>query len=239
MLSTALVSNALSPKHKMFLAFAIAKAFWQYYESNWMRAEWSLETIQLLQTRSLESEAPFLKIKPADSRDATYCEYEPGGGLLEPPRSHPYPYILNLALLLVQLGSITRDKPSITEDATQMTNAQKNSEIFSACFNQLFGDEEWPTIQLSANFKPRYRRIVEECLPIQSKVPKPLFEEHLDATGRRLALKDYVVGPLFDLFQDMEGPNHMARQRQNERQPDNSSVLQGVDGIEQPVKTPR
>jgi hypothetical protein len=238
-LSTALKQDELSARHKIFLAFTISKAFWQYYDSDWMNVEWSLETIQLLQTKNLESKAPFLKIRSAESEDSTYREHESEGTSSGVPHLHPYPYILNLGLLLVQLGSITLDRTTITANATHLTGTKKNNELCISCCTEISADSAWPTIELPAKDKPRYRRIVEECLPTQSEVPKPLFKEHLDAVGRRLALKDYVVRPLFELFQDMADPDETAFQPLKAAQSNEPPVLQAEDGANKAPKTQR
>lgn len=223
-------TNELSARNKIFLAFTISKAFWQYYDSDWMNVEWSLETIQLLQTSSPESEAPFLKIRSAESEDSTHRKHESEGTSGGVPHLHRYPYILNLGLLLVQLGSITPDRTNITANATHLTGTKKNNDLCISCCTEISTDSAWPTIEFPAKDKRRYRRIVEECLPTPSEVPKPLFEEHLDAVGRRLALKDYVVRPLFELFQDMADPDKTAFQPPKVAQSNEPPVLQAEDG---------
>ena len=200
-LSTALTEDKLSVRHKILLAFTISKAFWQYYDSHWMRFEWSLETIQLLQTSNRDSEAPFLEVRSTGPEDWMYRNKESVGTPMDVQHLHPFPYILNLGLLLVQLGSITPEKKTITADSTHSTSAQRNNDLYVSCCLELI-DSAWPAIKIPNEHKSRYRRIVEECLPTQSEVPKPLFGEHLDAVGRRLALKEYVVRPLFELLQD-------------------------------------
>ncbi|KAF2496437.1 subtilisin-like protein [Lophium mytilinum] len=239
LLSTALKQDELSARHKIFLAFTIAKAFWQYYDSDWMNVEWSLETIQLLQkTSSPDSEAPFLKIQSAESEDSTNHEHEPIEISSGAPYLHPFPYIFNLGLLLVQLGSITSDKPSITGNATHLTGALKSNGLYVSCC-EISADIAWPTIELPAKAKPRYRRIVEECIPTQPEVPRPLFEKHLDAVGRRLALKNHVVRPLFELFQDMADPGERAFEPPKMSRSNEPSVLQTEDSVNKAPKTPR
>jgi hypothetical protein len=235
LLSTALKQDELSARHKIFLAFTISKAFWHYYDSDWMNVEWSLETIQLLRTSSLDSGAPFLKIRTVDYDELTYREHESERPSNGPPYLHPYPYILNLGLLLVQLGSITPNKTTITEDAARLTGVKKYNNLCISCCNEICRDTEWPTIKLPVKNKSRYRRIVEECLLTPSAIPKPLFEEHLDAVGRRLALKDYVVRPLFELLQDMADPNETILQLQSNEPP----VLQAEDSANKAPKTQR
>jgi hypothetical protein len=202
-LSTALKENKVSPKQKVFLAFALSKAFWQYYESDWMNVEWNLDSIQLLATKSLDSKAPFLRVRPADPKGATFREHESEEMSWGNTHLHPYPYIFNLGLLLFQLGSTDFKEIDIIANATELTATQKNNELCTSCCMEIISNTEWPTIALPAEHKTRFRRVVEECLPTTSPRPKVLFEDHLDVSGRRLALKDYVVSPLLELYQDM------------------------------------
>lgn len=38
-LSTAMLRDNISPKSRVYIAFALSKAFWQYYDSAWMDVE--------------------------------------------------------------------------------------------------------------------------------------------------------------------------------------------------------
>jgi hypothetical protein len=203
-LSTALRQNKFSPKHKIFLAFALSKAFWQYYESDWMNVEWSSNTIQILETKNLDSKAPFLGVKPADLRGATFREHESEEMSGESTHLHPYPYIFNLGLLLFQLGSSDWKEIDIITNATELTDVRKNNELCTSCCFEIISNTDWPTIALPAEHKARFRRVVEACLPTPSLLPKVLFEDHLDISGRRSALKNCVVGPLLELYEDMD-----------------------------------
>jgi hypothetical protein len=197
-LYTALTQHGISPRHRIFLAFSLSKAIWQYYDSKWMDVEWTLNSLQLLQTDSPDSEVPFLSIRSARP-DQTGRECE-----LERSFLHRYPYIFNLGLLLVQLGSINRGQPDFTEVSEKLTGIQKSNQLCISCCNEI-RNQTWPAIGLPTKVQTRYRRIVEQCLPI-SRDSKPLFDEHLDAAGRKSALRECVVLPLLELIQDMTDP---------------------------------
>ncbi|OQU98196.1 Fungal specific transcription factor domain-containing protein [Cladophialophora immunda] len=236
-LSTALKEGKLSARHKIFLAFIISKAFWQYYDSDWMNVEWSVETIQLLQTSNPESETPFLKIKSTTSDGLMKRKLESQNTSEGIPQLHRYPYILNLGLLLVQLGSITPETTIFAEMTTNSTGAE-NNDICVSCCTKISEDNVWPTIEIPAKHKLRYRHIVEECLPTPSEIPKALFDVQLDAAGRRAALRDYVVRPLFELFQDMSNPDTKEFQPPRVTLSHRLPVLQAEDVANKASKNP-
>jgi hypothetical protein len=238
-LSTALEKNYISPKHKVFLAFALSKAFWQYYESDWMNVEWSPDTIQLLATKSLDSKAPFLWVKPAELRGGTFREHESGEMSGDSTHLHPYPYIFNLGLLLFQLGSTDCEETDKIANDTDSTNVQKNNDLCIFCCEEILSNTEWPPIALPVEHKTRFRRIVEQCLPTVSPLPKVLFKDDLDVSGRRLALKDYVVGPLLELYQDMADVEETKIWSQGVNQTDEPAVLQAGTGDPRMLKTER
>lgn len=153
MLSTALQDDSLSARHKIFLAYAVSKAFWQYYNSEWMNVEWSLETMHLLQTESHESQAPFLKINSVKSEDSKHDEHEVVGtdGI---PHIHHHPYILNLGLILVQLGSVTSDRTSFAASTAHLTGTIRNNDLYVSCCTAIAGPE-WPPIDLPTKEKQR------------------------------------------------------------------------------------
>ncbi|KIW22421.1 uncharacterized protein PV07_12308 [Cladophialophora immunda] len=236
-LFTALKEGKLSARHKIFLAFIISKAFWQYYDSDWMNVEWSVETIQLLQTSNPESETPFLKIKSTTSDGLMKRKLESQNTSEGIPQLHRYPYILNLGLLLVQLGSITPETTIFAEMTTNSTGAE-NNDICVSCCTKISEDNVWPTIEIPAKHKLRYRHIVEECLPTPSEIPKALFDVQLDAAGRRAALRDYVVRPLFELFQDMSNPDTKEFQPPRVTLSHRLPVLQAEDVANKASKNP-
>ena len=231
-LRTALTQDALSLKHKVFLAYTIAKAFWQYYESKWMRKTWSLDTIQLLQTESVDSEAPFLKINREESASAVFNEHEPGHGLDGIPYAHRYPYIFNLGLLLVQIGSLTSTKQDIVAKVAINTVTKEYNDLCVACCRSLI-DKSWPPIEsvAQANVQSEYRRIAGECFPIL--LPKDLFKTGVEAKERKSALKNRVVRPLYKLYQDMARTEEWRLRSCADTQAQATSVLQtGTAAVE-------
>ncbi|KIW21359.1 hypothetical protein PV08_01939 [Exophiala spinifera] len=236
-LSSALQQDELSARHKIFLAFAISKAFWQYYGSDWMKVEWNLETIQLLRTKNAESDAPYLNVKILEE-ELTQHDHNPKGASGKIPALHPWPSILNLGLLLVQLGSVTSEKTDLITIPGRLTEIKKNNYICISCCKEISADDSWPTIDIPGRDRLRYRRIVEECFPTHSAIPKALFKDGLDAEGSRLALKENIVRPLFELLQDMMDPDETPFLPPHGVQADPVTVLQGGNGLPRLVNSP-
>jgi len=217
-----------------------------------MSVEWSLETIQLLRTSIFESksesksksesesepEAPFLKINSIDSENLECPKHELEVMSCGIPQIHPYPYILNLGMLLVQLGSASFDKKPVIENATSSTGAGRNR-LCTSLYLELSAKDKWPALELPPKDKDRYRRIVEECFRTQTNVPKPLFQKDLDAVQRRSALKKHVVDPLFELFQDMADPDETVFQPPMVARRNKHHGLQTNDGANKELKTKR
>ncbi|KAF2804923.1 subtilisin-like protein [Mytilinidion resinicola] len=195
-LSTALKNNLLSSTSKIQLAFTLSKAFWQYYESDWMRAAWNFQTVQLLPQRDedercgiatldCEAEVPFLKIDTISPDGPFFSEYEP-----QNQRMHRYPYILNLCLLLVLL---------CTEQGSPHESSPTQNRIYSFCAMKIKHKQSvWPVIELSDERKRKYKEIVRKCLP------NPREDICLSLAERRAWLRDNVVRPLYELLQDMQ-----------------------------------
>jgi hypothetical protein len=226
--------DELSARHKIFLAFTISKAVWQYYPSEWMNAEWSLETIQLLKTSSVDSQAPFLRVTTDTTKAWEQNENEYTGGSNGVPFLHRYSYVLNLGLLLVQIGSATSTMDTVAAVPADSSDAEKSNAICISCCTEVSSNSAWPAIDLPEKHKARYRRIVEECLPID--LDRPLFQEKLDATGRRSALENHVVRPLFDLFQEMACLDDMVSQTPKSCRSTEHHGLQ-TDGADKELKT--
>ncbi|EOA90523.1 uncharacterized protein SETTUDRAFT_25785 [Exserohilum turcica Et28A] len=236
-LATALDENMISPKHKVFLAFALSKAFWQYYESDWMKVEWSSDTVQLLQTASLDSKAPFLRVIPAHLRGETFSEHESETMSGQSTHLHPYPYIFNLGLLLFQLGSADCREIQISADAENLSGIEKNNRLLLYCCKEIVSGQDWPTLAIPAQHKTKFQRAVKTCFPIDSPSFKDLFENSPDVSARRLILKNHVVDPLLELYQDMADIEEAEIWLQRSTRVGKSTVLQTGTGSNKTLKT--
>jgi hypothetical protein len=81
--SRALQERLLSAKSKIHLAFATAKSFWQFYDSDWMHSSWALDdTILLLPQKdtpghlNAEVAVSYLSIRPFPNAGERFSEQE-------------------------------------------------------------------------------------------------------------------------------------------------------------------
>jgi hypothetical protein len=182
-LSELLEKHRLSPRSKISLAFAFSKSFWQYYESEWMKARWYIETMNvLLQGEEIVSstldtmcQSPFLQITSSDpvtsvSEGETQEEI---GGITQ---LHHYPYILTLGLLLIQLclrDSATRPRRS--------SGPTRNNDIYTYCLKEAkMARASWPVLDLSDEYRPCIARLSHiACLSYEMAGPAPCFAKSL------------------------------------------------------------
>jgi hypothetical protein len=195
-LSEVLREDYLAGKSKIQLAFALSKAFWQLYRSDWMQSTWNLDTILLLPQKNglrslyFESQSPFLSVTDGQELPAL-GEYELTDPHEHKPLFHRYPYILNLGLLLVLL---------CTEEGSPGKALNHLNSKYLFCTSKLKRKEEWPVIDLAEHVKERYRDIVGNCLP------RFWTDLCLSIDERRQLLLDKVVRPLYELLQSMDDP---------------------------------
>ena len=190
--SQALEEGLLSATSKIHLAFTLSRSFWQFYDSDWMHIDWNLEeAILLLPQRdkpgdlNAEAAVPYLAIKPVPVSVERFREHDIGSQERGGRRMHRHPFILNLCLLLVLLGT----KAGRLDDKVHDINS-----IYGFCIRQVHHDHsEWP--MLPAAFRDEYRRIVATCLPNTA-----CREIQRSPEERRQLLEDAIVRPLYSLL---------------------------------------
>ena len=203
-----LENNLLSAQDKISLAFTLAKSVWQYYDSDLMKTKWDLETIKILRQIRLinpntdhEHRMPFLEIKPSNLA-AIWCEQETQirRENKEVQEMHPYPYILTLGMLLVQICL------PITPKSIVVPPLDAGNNIIYLYYKKQMETEEasWPVLDLRDEYRNVYRKIVVNCIPGR-KGEGPLFSPKLDAVSRRNMLMEHVVGPLYNLLSHASG----------------------------------
>ncbi|KAH7205725.1 peptidase S8/S53 domain-containing protein [Fusarium oxysporum] len=103
-LSLVIQSYKLTDKDKILLAHAIAHSFWQFYESDLMRNRWTSDDIWFMHEMDhQQSPKDQLALRVYMSLDFEELQRtsEDGDRLM---LTHPFPHILGLGLILLQIG---------------------------------------------------------------------------------------------------------------------------------------
>ncbi|KAF2009061.1 subtilisin-like protein, partial [Aaosphaeria arxii CBS 175.79] len=214
-LETALAEPALlSAKSKVYLAFALAKSYWQFYESKWMQVQWSLTTICLLSHLDqndrgpaggdyLEEEAktPYLTITSPPTSEICFQEHEPPE--TKSCFKHPYPYLLNLGILLFLLCAPERfSAQNIQKTDKPGTQNKILCDYIDAMRRPA---TSWPDLDLSEQNRNSYKQIVQHCIPGLDVLKNGMELDTVAA--RRAFIRDMVVYPLYQLLKGMESPS--------------------------------
>ncbi|KAL5592585.1 hypothetical protein FOBRF1_013611 [Fusarium oxysporum] len=103
-LSLAIQSYRLTDKDKILLAHAIAHSFWQFYESDLMRSRWTSDCIWFMHEmdhqHSPKDQLALQVYMPLDFEDQKRHSEDEDKSML----THPFPHILGLGLILLQIG---------------------------------------------------------------------------------------------------------------------------------------
>ncbi|KAI4192241.1 MAG: hypothetical protein LQ350_008681, partial [Teloschistes chrysophthalmus] len=123
-LTSVLMHYRLTGKMKLILAYILAQSVWRYYNSDWMKTQWSTDSIH------------FLKIQAPDTAGTSLYAYSPCFAVqfLDPqievaefyngPVAHKYPRLLALGNLLLDIG---RQRPLLSSQPTMMSNWESPS----------------------------------------------------------------------------------------------------------------
>ncbi len=171
------------------LAYILAKAVWQYYDSDWMNVGWANNNIYFMNEANVAEEPkyylrPYLcaRLNVSGSKPP---EYRPDIGML-----HRYPRILSLGMMLTQIAA---GRPIDTTGDPNDWDAKTTNERLGTLKSILNGAGFEGDCQY-----PRYRMVVEKCLssvlfknaPFCPQNPLENLEE------RRLIIYDEIVDPL-------------------------------------------
>lgn len=157
-LANVLRSYELMPKDKVMLAYAVARAYWQYYDSELMRTKWTSDTIWFMpeqESRGHEGQLPLCAylsfpfgVPSNSSQDILY----------EDLLTHRCPRIFDIGILLLEIGL---GKPFQTGSRQDMVaQANLNHRIATS---ELLKLEEMNWDGFSSN-KKYFDRSVKFCL---------------------------------------------------------------------------
>lgn len=209
-LSKLLMDHSITLKGKIFLAYVLAKSVLRYYDSDFMNAPWTTDSVHFVQEqrfdpnddvyrRQIDPTNPFIAFSPSLSEKEVLAEH-----LLNryyPHVFHRYPRILALGVMLVDLchtGSM-----SATTEAMPL-ETQMNFD-WRRC-NDIIKIKNWPKWDIHNDGAAQiYKEAVQKCLnPKLFHVPSS--KQGPDPAGvkrRRNALYTYVFLPLETLCTDL------------------------------------
>ncbi|KAL7793615.1 hypothetical protein V8C37DRAFT_378462 [Trichoderma ceciliae] len=197
----------LTAKMKVALAYILAHAVWQYYDSDWMKTQWTSELIQFMKERPnrhingeqsyLFAWKPYLSVY-FSKNDLSSCDSSVVDG-----RIHPFPKIQALGIMLVEIGIGSPLHKNTDQSPTESLAAKANKDLLLAieCSRKekLWEDCDYPS----------YLSAVENCLD-----PRTFLGNPEDAKGlrqRRDTLYNKVVFPLEELLRGTQWMNQLTK----------------------------
>ena len=175
----------LTWKMKLLLSYFLAKAVWQFYDSEWMRRGWSKEMIHFMFERRSETpkgifvDEPFLSCKLVqDKVDDSH-------------RTHIFPKILALGIMFleIELGIDIKDRMSENLGSDGKPAGKNNADYIAAL--DIFDETKWKKRDTIDIFKS----IIKACL-----IPED-FEPFLNNIQElRNAFKERIVDPLQNFY---------------------------------------
>ncbi|KLU90797.1 hypothetical protein MAPG_10648 [Magnaporthiopsis poae ATCC 64411] len=163
-LASVLHNYELTPRDKVVLAYAVARAYWQYYDSNLMRTKWTSESIRFMHEkggRGHEGQLPlcaYLSFPfgvPSNPSDDV---------LYEDMLSHRCPRIFDIAVLLLEIGL---GKP--------FRSANKQDPVAQANFNHKIATDQLLELHKASwdgfTNKPYFDGAVKFCFNGENFIP--------------------------------------------------------------------
>ncbi|KAF4448159.1 hypothetical protein F53441_8394 [Fusarium austroafricanum] len=217
----------LGPKTRLLIAYILVRSFWQFYNSDWMCAQWNTESVQFFRQRtdndketkdeSILEGSPYFAFSFEENDSLLSAEY-----LASVCVVHRYPRVLALAGLLYDIGRRRRRRTETPHEYISVE--EKISNDFNDIRRGLQRDT-WTAIKLQPEVQQTYKAVVENCID-----PK-LFEADGDSPGgitideRRSILHRKIVYPLQALLQKLNWIDNYGNIRRKEYEDLNDTKL--------------
>jgi hypothetical protein len=179
----------LSRKMRLLLSYFLAKAVWQFYDSEWMQREWTKETVHFMFERRSKAPKGIFINEPFLSARFDGCHQPRGVG--DEFRSHLFPKILALGIMFLEIElGIKIEEHRIPEDLDPDGEPTVNADHIAAMevFNQ---NELWDKKETFGNF----RDVIGACL-----TPDEFNPFLNDVQGLRDAFEKHIVNRLQALY---------------------------------------
>ncbi|KAF5599536.1 thermostable alkaline protease precursor [Fusarium pseudoanthophilum] len=192
-LSLVIQSYKLTDKDKILLAHAIAHSFWQFYESDLMKSRWTSDDIWFMHEmdhqHSPKDQLALRVYMPLDFEVQQRNSEDEDKSML----THPFPHILGLGLILLQIG-LSRPFKSMTH----LPFISRLNRDHGAA-RQLLGELEKAQWARSTH-RDIFARAVANCLDprtFTTSTPNPKGIESEDGIRRKVYID--IVEPLSKL----------------------------------------
>lgn len=206
-LTNVLYNYRLTGKMKLVLAYILAHSVWRYYNSDWMKARWSTDSVHFLKEKALEPQEPtrIYACYPCfalQSRLSKENETEFYDGVVV----HRYPRLLTLGNLLLDIG---RERPfaRLQDSPIDSYDQQINTDC-AMLRNTLKTNKKWPSLAgigdlaVPSSIRTEYKQITQACSD------KRLFISSAGtadgAEERRNILYRQIVTPLKELLEKLK-----------------------------------
>jgi len=208
-LAQVLHRRRLTTKMKMSLAYTLARSVWRYYDSDWMKSEWTCKTIHLMLQSSaslkyhfVDASKPCSTVRFQATKDTIPMRYD------IPELVHEYPRVVALGLLLINIALTSYEEGVTTVAQTQQ---QKANADWMTGWSILEQDKSWPDLGTADAARQRLRTVYRTAT--QSCFEPEIFREVRRSSGstggakeaqrHRKILYERVVRPLKDIIADM------------------------------------
>jgi len=164
--------HAVVAKKRILLAYVLAKASWQFYNSDWMNVGWTTDTVHFFYERRVDDDVedpgvldrcPYLFALPTINRQCpwTSAEYLP-----TEPVVHRYPRLLALGILLLKLGQQRLRYPAGPERCGNERECATVEERISTDLNDIRSTlrrKTWPRLDVQDEVRQTLRSILDHC----------------------------------------------------------------------------
>ena len=212
-----------SRKRRLLLCYQLAKAFWNFYGSNWMTAPWTNETVLFMFDQMNEPGCIFLDDPYLAASDCISIKptVNPGSKDRGPVvRSHQSPKILALGIMLIEI-EFGRKIEDFIGPQFYLENGELdiNAKHVTARRIYLESREMWEN---NEEVYPQIQQVIATCLAVYrankdehkgvemlSHDPFMTFTETnpRDLAGIRHAIEEHIVRPIKDLCSHTFWPN--------------------------------
>lgn len=190
-LSTLLDAKSLPRRMRLLLSYQLAKAIWQFYDSDWMITPWNKEKIFFMLQRRTDTIASIYVNEPFLS--ATF-----EGHILTQPvtqsafQSHHFPKMLALGIMMIEIELGSKIEEYIEPDMLEAGRVSMTT-YHLAAIAAFRKDQLWKAKDTFCFVKDA----IETCL--FPDVFKPLVN---DAAGQREKLYNLIVARLGNRYRD-------------------------------------